>query len=57
MGLKVVTAKKFYSSQTDEQTLLKEKTETIITNNRYDAINKAINNLDEVLIFDDGLQE
>jgi len=57
MGLKVVTAKKFYSSQSDEQTLLKEKTETIITDNRYDAINKAINNLDEVIIFDDGLQE
>ena len=57
MGLKVVTAKKFYSGQSDEQTLLKEKTETIITNNRYDAINKAINNLDEVIIFDDGLQE
>ncbi|MFL2891645.1 MAG: tetraacyldisaccharide 4'-kinase [Candidatus Pelagibacter sp.] len=57
MDFNVITAKKFYPYQVDEQTLLKNKTQTIITKKRLDAINKAINNAKDVIIFDDGLQE
>ena len=57
MGFNVVTAKKFHSNQIDEQILLKEKTKSILTQNRIDAVNKAINNSFDILIFDDGLQE
>ena len=57
MGLNVITAKKFYSNQIDEQALLQKKTETIITKKRLEAINIAINNSNDVIIFDDGLQE
>ena len=57
MDLEVITAKKFYSNQTDEQTLLQTKTKTIVTKEREDAINQAINSLNQVIIFDDGLQE
>ncbi len=57
MDFNVITAKKFYPNQVDEQTLLKNKTQTIIAKKRLDAINKAINNAKDVIIFDDGLQE
>ena len=57
MDFSVITAKKFYSYQVDEQTLLKNKTQTIITKKRLDAINKAIDNAKDIIIFDDGLQE
>ena len=57
MDFNVITAKKFYPNQVDEQTLLKNKTQTIITKKRLDAINKAINNAKDVINFDDGLQE
>jgi len=57
MGFDVVTAKKLYSNQIDEQNLLKAKTKTIVTKRRVDAINQAINNSNQVIVFDDGLQE
>ena len=57
MDFNVITAKKFYPYQVDEQTLLKNKTQTIVTKKRLDAINKAIDNAKDVIIFDDGLQE
>ena len=57
MGFNVVTAKKLYSNQIDEQNLLKAKTKTIVTKRRVDAINQAVNNSNQVIIFDDGLQE
>ena len=57
MGLNVTTAKKFYQNQTDEQHLLKKNTQTIIAKSRLDAINQAINKTNDVIIFDDGLQE
>ncbi|MBD1166237.1 tetraacyldisaccharide 4'-kinase [Pelagibacterales bacterium SAG-MED07] len=57
MGLNVVTAKKFHSKQIDEQILLKEKTKTILTKNRIEAVNRAIKDSFDILIFDDGLQE
>ncbi len=57
MGFNVITAKKFYSNQIDEQNLLKAKTKTIVSKRRVDAINQAVTNSNEVIIFDDGLQE
>ena len=57
MGFDVITAKKFYSNQIDEQNLLKAKTKNIVSKRRIDAINQAINNSNQVIIFDDGLQE
>ena len=57
MGFDVITAKKFYSNQIDEQNLLKAKTKTIVSKRRIDAINQAVNNSNQVIIFDDGLQE
>ena len=57
IGFDVITAKKFYSNQIDEQNLLKAKTKTIVSKRRIDAINQAINNSNQVIIFDDGLQE
>jgi len=57
MGFKVITAKKFHSNQVDEQTLLQKKTQSIISKTRIAAVNKAVSDLNEVIIFDDGLQE
>ena len=57
IGFDVITAKKFYSNQIDEQNLLKAKTKTIVSKRRIDAINQAVNNANQVIIFDDGLQE
>jgi tetraacyldisaccharide 4'-kinase len=56
-GIKVATIKKNYSNQKDEQLLLKQKTSLIITDSRKDAINQAIKEKYDVLVFDDGLQE
>ena len=56
-GIKVATIKKNYSNQKDEQLLLKQKTSLIITDSRKDAINQAINEKYDILVFDDGLQE
>ena len=57
LGFDVITAKKFYSNQIDEQKLLKAKTKNIVSKRRIDAINQAVNNSNQVIIFDDGLQE
>ena len=37
--------------------LLKAKTKSIVSKKRIDAINQAVNNWNQVIIFDDGLQE
>ena len=57
LDLKVVTAKKFYSSQKDEITLLENKTDLIIAKKRVEIIKKALKNDHKVVIFDDGLQD
>ena len=57
MNFRVSTAKKFYPSQTDEQALLQIKTRFITSNNRMNIINKAIQDKQEIIIFDDGLQD
>tara|TARA_B100000902_G_scaffold216088_1_gene205493 strand:- start:3141 stop:4082 length:942 start_codon:yes stop_codon:yes gene_type:complete len=53
----VVTGKKFYKSQIDEQILLKNKTILIQAPNRKTIIKKALENRHELIIFDDGLQD
>ena len=54
---RVATVKKDYSDQLDEQLLLKQKTNVIITKLRKDSIQQGINKNFDYLIFDDGLQE
>lgn len=51
------TAKKFYKSQNDEQIILKKKTNLITGKNRNEIVDKAVESKQELLIFDDGLQD
>jgi tetraacyldisaccharide 4'-kinase len=53
----VVTAKKYYPYQKDEEILLKEKTRFLTKNNRISIIGQAVKKKIEVIIFDDGLQD
>lgn len=53
----VATAKKFYLSQKDEQTILNNKTKLIIGKTRKKIIEKAEHNEIKLVIFDDGLQD
>ena len=53
----VCTGKKYYSSQHDEQILLKKKTDLICEENREKIIEKAIDLKNKIIIFDDGLQD
>ncbi len=53
----VCTGKKYYSSQNDEQILLKKKTDLICEENREKIIKKAIDLEKKLIIFDDGLQD
>ena len=57
LNFKVSTAKKFYLSQSDENTILYNKTKFINAKNRNLVINQAIKNQQNVVIFDDGLQD
>ena len=57
LGYKVCVGKKFYNSQKDEQIILKEKTNLISYNSRKKIIKKSIENNNEIIIFDDGLQD
>lgn len=54
---KVVTAKKYYPSQIDEIELLKKKTKLLTNINRTQIIKDAIKKQNEIIIFDDGLQD
>ena len=55
--LRVSTAKKFYPNQEDENTILKNRSDFISSNNRLKIIEKGIKENYELLIFDDGLQD
>ena len=57
LNFKVSTAKKFYSSQLDENTILNNKTKFLNAKNRNLVLNQAIKNQQNVVIFDDGLQD
>jgi len=54
---KTATIKKFYKDQVDEQLILSSKTTLYCTKNRNQAINQAIKDNIDIVIFDDGLQD
>ena len=51
------TIKKFYKDQVDEQHILRSKTNLYCAKNRKQAVNQAIKDNVNVVIFDDGLQD
>ena len=57
LNYKVSTAKKFYKKHLDEQIILKNKTNLIISSTRHKALDEAIKKKNELVIFDDGLQD
>ena len=57
LGLKVAVGKKFYNSQLDEISLLKNETSLIVDTNRNNIIDKTLAERKNLLIFDDGLQD
>ncbi len=57
IGFKLVTAKKFYKNEYDEQMILNKKTTLICDKNRNKILKTAIKNNYELVIFDDGLQD
>jgi tetraacyldisaccharide 4'-kinase len=54
---KTATLKKFYKDQIDEQKILKKKTTMYCSKDRNLALNQAIKDNIDVVIFDDGLQD
>jgi len=54
---KTATIKKFYKDQVDEQKILKSKTVLYCSKNRNLALNQAIKDDIDIVIFDDGLQD
>jgi tetraacyldisaccharide 4'-kinase len=53
----VSTAKKFYPSQVDENIILQKNTKLISAKNRKIIIEQAIKDQQDIVIFDDGLQD
>ena len=57
LNFKVSTGKKFYFSQIDEISILQKKTKLIEEKNRSMILKEAINKDQNIIIFDDGLQD
>ena len=57
LKFRVVTAKKFYKSEKDEQIILDEKTKLITARTREEIVKSAIEAQNNLIIFDDGLQD
>jgi len=57
LGIKTATIRKFYRNHYDEQKMLSEKTILYCEKTRNSALNKAIQDNVDVVIFDDGLQD
>ena len=57
LNLDVSVGKKFYKDQVDEIAILKKKTKLISEKTRLEILNKADAEKDDILIFDDGLQD
>ncbi len=57
LNIKTATIKKFYKNHYDEQKMLSEKTILYCEKTRIAALNKAIKDKVNVVIFDDGLQD
>lgn len=54
---KVITAKKLYKSHLDEQKILENQTRFVTATSRKKIIDLSINSNEELVIFDDGLQD
>ena len=57
LNIKTGTIKKFYKNHYDEQEMLSEKTKLFCEKSRIQALNKAIQDNIDVVLFDDGLQD
>ncbi len=57
LGFNVVTAKKFYENQLDEQIILEEMTNIITGRSRKKIMDTAVKMQKDLIIFDDGLQD
>jgi len=57
LNFKTATIKKFYNDHIDEQKILAEKTKLYCLKDRRAALNEAIKDNINVVIFDDGLQD
>ena len=57
LNFKTAIIKKYYKDQIDEQKLIANKSKLYCENKRIDSIKKAIKDKNEIVIFDDGLQE
>tara|TARA_Y100000816_G_scaffold289571_1_gene276296 strand:+ start:2145 stop:3089 length:945 start_codon:yes stop_codon:yes gene_type:complete len=57
LNLKVITGKKFYKSHDDEKIILQKNTKLISAENRKKIFEKAIEDEEKIIIFDDGLQD
>ena len=53
----IIIAKKFYPNQVDEIKLLEKKTKLIHSKSRINLIDDAIKKNNQIIIFDDGLQD
>ncbi len=56
LNYKVAIGKKFYSSQNDERMMLQKNSNLITDNSRKEILKKAIKNNNDIIVFDDGLQ-
>ena len=57
LDYKVATVKKNYSNQKDEQLILNQRNNLIVTKSRIDAVHQGLKQNLDFLVFDDGLQE
>ena len=57
LKINVCIGKKFYPSHFDEKIILEKKSKLIYSKSRLDIINKAIETNQNLVIFDDGLQD
>jgi tetraacyldisaccharide 4'-kinase len=57
LNFNTATIKKFYTNHIDEQKMLNDKTTLYCLKNRRIALNKAIKDAVDVVVFDDGLQD
>ena len=54
---KISVGKKYYSNHFDEHKILKKNSNLILGSSRSEVVKKAIQNKNEIIIFDDGLQD
>ena len=57
LKFEVSTAKKFYQNLYDENIILENKTKFISSKNRNEILSKGIEQKQQIIIFDDGLQD